>query len=497
MLYSAVVRYALIARQRNADQRGVVCGIPWKWREALELSSGWTRKNDHRQCNSTRVLATIFADDTTLHGLKEELHESDERGVAGMDAFAAAVAHWGSQEHEGKRERHTYGTPSNICLVGGGIAPGEAVNRNITRGLKCWAKIRPALKNTKLSHKSRGRLLMTFLYSPLAFSCKTRATRKRDVIRMQSVMDTASRYLCKTRLSQMKAQHINHSDLRALLQVPPLQAAMEREQMRWLGHISRMTPDTSTTHARTFARGAIDVGNFVRQASSDGGRISADRKSLPEVWVSLCHKHGFSEADVEQLASDRSAWNALLDQRVAQAIFEDRQLSHSYQNTLPDPGLQPWVRPAGGRARSPTAHEVRLQKQRDRRAAAKAAPKAAGLRRPAAARDPGAPAQPRQVRRHQDKKVYYAGYNQRRVTAAERETWEFVCDFPGCNLRFETSRALNIHKGKANKPGGAHTHLAFIGACMLLYHSCVLSRRTCLFRSCPALVFSHVCTIGP
>ena len=32
---------------------------------------------------------------------------------------------------------------------------------------------------------------------------------------------------------------------------------------------------------------------------------------------------------------------------------------------------------------------------------------------------------------------------------------------------------------------------------MLLYHSCVLCRRTCLFRSCHALVFSHVCTIGP
>lgn len=89
-----------------------------------------------------------------------------------------------------------------------------------------WAKIRPASKNTKLSHKSCGRLLMTFLYSPLAFSCKTRATRRRDVTRVQSVMDTASRYLCKTRLSQMKAQHINHRDLRALLQVPPLQAAI-------------------------------------------------------------------------------------------------------------------------------------------------------------------------------------------------------------------------------------------------------------------------------
>lgn len=74
---------------------------------------------------------------------------------------------------------------------------------------------------------------------------------------------------------------------------------MEREEMRWLGHISRMTPDTSTTHARTFARSSIDVGNFARQASSDGGRISADRRVSPRFGFH-CHKHGFGEADVER-----------------------------------------------------------------------------------------------------------------------------------------------------------------------------------------------------
>ena len=235
----------------------------------------------------------------------------------------------------------------------------------------------------------------------------------------------------------MKAQHIKHSDLRALLQVPPLQAAMEREQMRWLGHISCMTPDTSTTHARTFARGTIDVGNFVRQASSDGGRISADSKSLPEVWVSLCHTWLWWSR-----CGTASKWPQCMECSARPTCSSGsfrRQTTVAFLSVY---SSQPWVRLAGGRARSPTAHEVRLQKQRDRRAAAKAAPKATGLRRPAAARDPGAPAQPRQVRRHHEKKVCYAGCNQRKVTAAERQNREFVCDFPGCNLRFETSRAL-------------------------------------------------------
>lgn len=307
----------------------------------MDLTSGWTRKNDRRECHTTHVEVTIFADDTTLHGSHTELHVSDDRGKSGMDTFADAVADWGSQEHEGKREKHTFGSATSVCLVGGGISPGEAVNRNIQRGLKCWAKIRPALKNTKLSHKQRGRLLMTFLYSGLAFSCKTRATRQRDMTRMQAVMNTASRYLCRTRLSKMKEQHINHNDLRAKLHIPTVQAAMEREQMRWLGHVCRMPPSCNNTYAKTFARGTIDVGDFQRLASSNGGRISADRRSLLDVWITLCRKHGLNEETVEDTARDRIAWNHILEHRFAQAIFEDRQASHQHRDSLPDPGLQP------------------------------------------------------------------------------------------------------------------------------------------------------------
>ena len=459
VLYSGMVRYSLAKRPASAARRGLACGIPWRWHESMDLCSSWTRKNDGRPSNQTCVEVTVFADDTTLHGSRQELHQSDEHGSAGMDVFAQAVADWGSTEHPDKREVHTYGTPSRVCLVGGGIDPGEAVNRSIQRGLKCWAKIRPALKNSRLSLQQKGKLLMTFLYSGLAYSCKTRATRQRDVLRMQAVMNTACRYLCRTRLPKMREQHVNHSDLRALLGIPTVQAAMDREQMRWLGHVCRMHPGLSTTYAKTFARGTIDVGAFQRQASAHGGRISADRKSLPDMWVQLCHKHGLDENHLDETARDRDNWKAILDRRFAQALFEDRQASHRHMDTLPNPGLEPWSRPGDRRGMSPTARERKSELQRQRRQAAKAQPKAKGaavpMRRPAAA----AKRQPRQVQRHHDKKVYYAGHNQRKVSAEDREAWEYVCDFPGCGLKFETSRALNIHKGKANKPGGTHSQL--------------------------------------
>ena len=458
VLYSVMVRFCQRKRRENAATRGLPCGIPWRWQEKLNLSSCWARKNDGRECLRDVVEATIFADDTTLHGNDDELFQADEQGPSGMDVYAGALRQWGSREHEGKREQHVYGNDDEVCLVGGGISRPMGVTRNIQRGLKCWAKVRPGLKGTRLSHRQRGRVLMTFVYSSLAFSCKTRATRQRDVKRLQAVMNTACRYVCRTRLSRMREHGINHNDLRAKLQIPTVAAAMEREQMRWLGHVSRMTPGTSTTYAKTFARGTIEVGDFQRVASRAGGRILADRRSLPDVWIGLCHKHGISEETVERAAANRSSWTAMLDRRVAQARFEDCQDSHRQQRAFPDTGLLEWSRPAGRRPPSPEAQAERLAQQRARRAGVnvpRVPPEPPPL--PAPEVDPRLP---RQVLRARQQKVYYAGQNQRRISADERESWPFVCDFPGCGLRYQSERALKIHKTKASRPDGTHTLLA-------------------------------------
>lgn len=459
VLYSVILRFAQHARRSNAARRNLACGIPWRYQVPLNLHSTWTRKNDGRQVETCMVENTVFADDTTLHGSHQELHESDALGPCGMDVFSQAISKWGSTEHQGKRERYVFGSNADTCLVGGGIGPSTAVNRNIQRGLKCWHKLRPALKGSRLSHKQLGRILMAFVYAPLAYSAKTRATRQRDITRMQSVFNTACRYVCRIRLPQMRAQGINHNDLRVKLGVPPLSAAFARDQMRWLGHISRMPADTSRTYTKQFASGTIQVGEFQRTAPSAGGRISADRRCLPEVWVNLCRAHGFHESELDDKASDRHAWNQLIDQGFRQALYQDAQESHAHKHAYVNPGLQPWQAPAGHRERSPTAHEQRLAAQRQRRAQAKAKPKAAPKAAPAAGRAAAAKPLPRQVKRAQQGKTYYAGYDQKRVTAAERDAWEFVCDHPGCNLKFQTERALRIHVTKANKPGGTHTLL--------------------------------------
>lgn len=170
----------------------------------INLQSTWTRKNDGRSAQTLQVDTTVFADDTTLHGLKQELHESDNVGPCGMDVFSQAVHKWGSSEHQGKRERYIYGSNRDTCLVGGGIGPSNAVNRNIQRGLKCWRELRPALKGSRLSHKQLGRILMAYVYSPLAYSAKTCATRLSAAFARDQVIMSSSSLTVPSKLGIFK-----------------------------------------------------------------------------------------------------------------------------------------------------------------------------------------------------------------------------------------------------------------------------------------------------
>ncbi|CAL1144536.1 unnamed protein product, partial [Cladocopium goreaui] len=218
---------ALFMIRRLDEEIGLVCGIPWRWQDRMNLESSWTRKNDDRQCHRALVETTIFADDTTLHGDRQELHVSDALGPSGMDCFASAVAQWGSEEHAGKRELHTYGTETDTCLVG----------------------------------------------------------------------------------------------------IPPLAAAMEQEQMRWLGHIARMQSDQPRTYSKMFARGTLDAGEFQRVAAAAGGRISADRRSLPEAFE---HGHVPRDGGNRLLKPKRAKLNSS-----ASAVPSQSLLYHRRDKELP------------------------------------------------------------------------------------------------------------------------------------------------------------------
>ena len=488
VLYSVIARASQAKREEAAIARGLVCGIPWRWRPGLELCSSWTRKNDDREFEVVQVASTIFADDTTLHGTREELLGMDEAhpGVpSGLDAFSGELQGWGSLEHPEKREVHVFGeSGTGIKLVGGGIDPDSATKLAIARGCKAWGKLGPLLKGSLLPGPKKGELITMFVSSALTFGCKTQALRRREVNRMQSVVDRATRYACGTTLRKMREVGINHSDLRARLSILAVQAMVDRDQLRWAGHVARMPLATSRTYAAYFANGTVCVGDFQRQDRGGGGRITASRRSLQEGWAALGLRHGITPDALGERMQERVGWGSIVRQGVGQSAYEDRTKAHRAER-LADPGL----RPAAWR-RGPSPHQKRrkLAAQRERRAqqaaaaaeeeedegavgdpgaGADAAPPdgavggAAGGGEEEGAGGEGGPPQParrlpRQLARAAAGKTHYTGAGQERVSAEERAQWPWACEHPGCGLRYQTERALKIHVPKAGKENGTH-----------------------------------------
>ena len=283
----------------------------------------------------------------------------------------------------------------------------------------------------------------------------------------------------------MKEGGINHSDLRAHLHILTVQAMVDRDQLRWAGHVARMPLETSRTFAANFANGTIVVGEFQRKNRGEGGRVTACRKSLPERWATLGLQHGVTPDLLDEEMQDRKGWEATIRRGVCQAVHNDRASSHRAER-IENPGLVPatWRRRP-----SPHQKRKRVAGNRERRAVVRAAaadaaenieededvhdPDAAGVAdHPGAGggggvdlgaedadaeQEPPPPCKkPRQIARAAAGKTHYTGAAQTRVSAAERAQWPWACQHPGCGLRYESERALKIHVTKAGKEEGTH-----------------------------------------
>ena len=73
VLYSVIIKFAQQARRDNAARRQLPCGIPWRYQVPINLQSTWARKNDGRTAQTCMVENIVFADDTTLHGVRHSM----------------------------------------------------------------------------------------------------------------------------------------------------------------------------------------------------------------------------------------------------------------------------------------------------------------------------------------------------------------------------------------------------------------------------------------
>ena len=100
------MRSAERARKEKTERRGEQVGVKWHWQPCNTLPSGnlWERNNS--EAESRDITLSLFADDTTVVGLRGEIEE----GVREMKRVMESIEERNNKEKEETQERFDFGS---------------------------------------------------------------------------------------------------------------------------------------------------------------------------------------------------------------------------------------------------------------------------------------------------------------------------------------------------------------------------------------------------
>ena len=119
---------------------------------------------------------SLFADDTTIIGTKEELEQDCKVIEEVMTSFE-------EQNNETKKERLLFGETSSHCIrmLGSWINPKVDVQNRLKKASHPWGKVCPRLVKSKLSKRQKALVVQTCVESGLLFDAAVRPWQKREV----------------------------------------------------------------------------------------------------------------------------------------------------------------------------------------------------------------------------------------------------------------------------------------------------------------------------
>ena len=267
------------------------------------------------EAKEVRFRELLFADDTTIVGTKEEMD-------GGVNAMKEVMGRFEERSNDHKEECLDFcmEESDSIRMLVSWVSTKEDVNMRLGRAGGLWAKVKEQLKNTRLSK----RIVQACVESALLFDCQARVWWKKDVMRLQKLMDKCWRYSWSNRngepLRQMQARGENMYDVRAKLGVNSVQWKIEKRVLERVGHVMRMKDESLTK---------VAVFGMYKKLEGVNKAPGKKRKTVL-YWKRILSEAGIDWTDVGRLASDRSGWKKLVKERMYHLDVFERQLGHGY-----------------------------------------------------------------------------------------------------------------------------------------------------------------------
>lgn len=190
IFHQAVMRRAAEARTSDAESEGVEAGLEWHWLPGggFPGQNLWEKYNS--EAKAARIDTLLFADDTTLVGIENELKTGAEKVKRVMTEFE-------ERNNEDKEEEHFFGREESegTRMLGCWLGTKEDGRNRIRRAGGLWHKVKAQLRHTRLSKRMQARIVEACVESGLLFDCAVRTWWVSDVKKLQPWIDRCYRYV--------------------------------------------------------------------------------------------------------------------------------------------------------------------------------------------------------------------------------------------------------------------------------------------------------------
>jgi hypothetical protein len=318
VFHQAVMRRAEEARKATANENGVCVGVRWRWVPGNFFPGTGLWEKYNSEAISVDLSLSLFADDTTIIGTKEEI----EDGVA---AIKTTMAQFEEQNNDDKEEALIFGTGEGdeVRMLGSWMGPAQDVKNRIKRAGGLWFKVKRQLKKSKLSKKVQARVFETCIESALLFDCNTRTWYKRDMKRFQSWVDKCYRYMWSNKsgppLIQMQREHKNMQDIRNILGVKSIRWKIEKRVLERIGHVLRMDNSRQTKAAILGWHEELE----------HWPKAKGKKRKTVLYWKRVLKDAGIDWTDAGRLAEDRKGWREVVERHMCSMEREERRNANS------------------------------------------------------------------------------------------------------------------------------------------------------------------------
>ena len=303
--HQAVMRRAEEARKEEAEREGRQVGVKIRWQPGNSFPSSNLWEKYSSEAETRMVTMSLFADDTTIVGRRDEIEEGTEIVKRIMEEFE-------EKNNDDKEESLEFGSEEGkkIRMLGSWVGPEEDIKNRKKRAGALWFRVKNRLKNTRLSKRRQARIFEACVESALLFDCSARTWYKKDVKKLQQWSDKCVRYLWSNKteppLREMQRRGMNMQDIRNELDMKTVGWKIEKRVWGRMGHIFRMGDGRLTK--------AVTLGWLEELEGIE--KCPGRKRKTVRYWRKLVREAGIDWTKVGGMVEDRDGWRKTVEERM-------------------------------------------------------------------------------------------------------------------------------------------------------------------------------------